>query len=554
MVGRWQGAASRSLVMHADPLAAYAYRWLGGFAPIARDRPLVRLVLAASARTRPDVRHGRLRERAACASGFAPAASAMPRRSGWASKAACSRRRCGRRRCASRRCAALGLDADATLLARHRPLLGGEALGHGDARGRRGGTQAPGRPAARRRRAASGASSSCSPSAPATSRCFRGSPTASELARLARERRRAGPWLRGRDLLHGRGRSARERNSADRSRSRRGGRPARRPAPARSIAPASADSLERAIGRFIDRGPELQRAAAVRASQRAHHGRAFRGSVRALCRAWSPQHAVQPAVAAAVGVFGACARRDPARCLEARPARAAALVARRCARTSSPAGKPASTQRSSICLQRPRDDRPFGQAARDERAAADRQARGRATPAICRCVLRLAGEQQPIDCAVDADAIGERLRRDRRCPRRRRRRAALRALFDSLSRAAIVFGDRRVARAAAPRDGAAGPAPMPASRSLAMSASRSASRSALDLRKDRPQDAALEHDRDGRRRDRQAPSSFRSSSAMRSRDRAMRSLARAVQASSAAASGSPAPKRAWKRKKRRIRR
>jgi alpha-1,6-mannosyltransferase len=33
MVGRWQGAASRSLIMHADPLAAYAYRWLGGVAP-----------------------------------------------------------------------------------------------------------------------------------------------------------------------------------------------------------------------------------------------------------------------------------------------------------------------------------------------------------------------------------------------------------------------------------------------------------------------------------------------------------------------------------------
>ena len=32
MVGRWQGAASRSLVMHSDPLAAYAYRWLGGLA------------------------------------------------------------------------------------------------------------------------------------------------------------------------------------------------------------------------------------------------------------------------------------------------------------------------------------------------------------------------------------------------------------------------------------------------------------------------------------------------------------------------------------------
>ncbi len=30
MVGRWDGAATRSLVMHSDPLAAYAYRWLGG--------------------------------------------------------------------------------------------------------------------------------------------------------------------------------------------------------------------------------------------------------------------------------------------------------------------------------------------------------------------------------------------------------------------------------------------------------------------------------------------------------------------------------------------
>ena len=32
MVGRWQGPATRSLVMHSDPLAAYAYRWLGGIA------------------------------------------------------------------------------------------------------------------------------------------------------------------------------------------------------------------------------------------------------------------------------------------------------------------------------------------------------------------------------------------------------------------------------------------------------------------------------------------------------------------------------------------
>ena len=33
MVGRWQGAATRSLVMHSDPMAAYAYRWLAGIAP-----------------------------------------------------------------------------------------------------------------------------------------------------------------------------------------------------------------------------------------------------------------------------------------------------------------------------------------------------------------------------------------------------------------------------------------------------------------------------------------------------------------------------------------
>ena len=35
MVGRWPGSASRSLVMHSDPLAAYAYRWMGGIAPRA---------------------------------------------------------------------------------------------------------------------------------------------------------------------------------------------------------------------------------------------------------------------------------------------------------------------------------------------------------------------------------------------------------------------------------------------------------------------------------------------------------------------------------------
>jgi alpha-1,6-mannosyltransferase len=35
MVGRWRGAATRSLVMHCDPLAAYAYRWFGGIVSTA---------------------------------------------------------------------------------------------------------------------------------------------------------------------------------------------------------------------------------------------------------------------------------------------------------------------------------------------------------------------------------------------------------------------------------------------------------------------------------------------------------------------------------------
>lgn len=32
MVGRWPGKAPRALIMHADPLSAYAYRWLGNVA------------------------------------------------------------------------------------------------------------------------------------------------------------------------------------------------------------------------------------------------------------------------------------------------------------------------------------------------------------------------------------------------------------------------------------------------------------------------------------------------------------------------------------------
>jgi alpha-1,6-mannosyltransferase len=42
-VGRWPGAAPRALFMHADPLAAYGYRWLGRFASVETiDRRLER--------------------------------------------------------------------------------------------------------------------------------------------------------------------------------------------------------------------------------------------------------------------------------------------------------------------------------------------------------------------------------------------------------------------------------------------------------------------------------------------------------------------------------
>ena len=62
MVGRWDGAATRSLVMHSDPLAAYAYRWLGGIAKIDTIDSLARTVLAASSRSQPHVRCCRLRQ------------------------------------------------------------------------------------------------------------------------------------------------------------------------------------------------------------------------------------------------------------------------------------------------------------------------------------------------------------------------------------------------------------------------------------------------------------------------------------------------------------
>ena len=53
MVARWQGPAPRSLIMHADPLATYAYRWFGRIAPRRRD------VVFPAGRQRPIERSAR---------------------------------------------------------------------------------------------------------------------------------------------------------------------------------------------------------------------------------------------------------------------------------------------------------------------------------------------------------------------------------------------------------------------------------------------------------------------------------------------------------------
>lgn len=86
MVARWPGAAPRALVMHADPLATYAYRWLGGlFERSTIDRRVVRfwdhlrrldsafeLVVCASAELAGRLDDGRLRHTATIPMGVEP--------------------------------------------------------------------------------------------------------------------------------------------------------------------------------------------------------------------------------------------------------------------------------------------------------------------------------------------------------------------------------------------------------------------------------------------------------------------------------------------------
>ena len=86
MVARWPGSAPRSLVMHADPLATYAYRWLGGlFERATIDRRVERfwahlrrldagfdMVVCASSELRERLAAGGLRRARTIAMGVEP--------------------------------------------------------------------------------------------------------------------------------------------------------------------------------------------------------------------------------------------------------------------------------------------------------------------------------------------------------------------------------------------------------------------------------------------------------------------------------------------------
>jgi hypothetical protein len=231
-----------SPTMSRRPRPGRARRWSAagrGRQPLAGDafRSAGRLCLSLARRLRPtsrstagsagsggtcagsaDVRRRHLRQRRSSrTAGRRRGRQCEP--SAWASKPGCFRRRCVRRRCAQA-LSALGLDAGCHPARRHRPLLGREAVGHGAPRRRDCGAPEPS--ACSSSATGRGPSSSCSRAdSHCGAPCCRGSAIAKS-SRAARQRRRAGPRLRGRDILHGRGRSARQRHPADRSRPRRG--------------------------------------------------------------------------------------------------------------------------------------------------------------------------------------------------------------------------------------------------------------------------------------------------------------------------------------------
>ena len=292
MVGRWQGSASRSLVMHSDPLAAYAYRWLGGIIPTPRiDRmfgwfwrhlrglgSMFDTVVCANAQLTARLREGGLHNTETIRMGVAGGLfSPLLRSQALREQALCS----------------LGLDADATLLlgvgrfsaekrwnmvmravdevSRRRPV-GMLLVGDGS---KRFGLELL---AERSRNVA------VLPQITDREELARLLASADALVHgceaetfclVAAEARASGVPL----IVPDRGATADQLASGAGTLFRAG----------------SQISLERAINRFMDRGPELQRAAAVRASHVRTMDEHF-AELFARYEGLVPQHAVRPAM------------------------------------------------------------------------------------------------------------------------------------------------------------------------------------------------------------------------------------------------------------------
>jgi alpha-1,6-mannosyltransferase len=151
MVGRWRKPALRSLVMHADPLSAYAYRWFGGVA--SRDvidrgfdwfwRRLRRLdsqfdlVVSASPSLTKRLGAGGLTKVSTIPMGVEPGIFSPIRRDGGLRARLLAR--CGLDEQWIAGAAARALRARRTidLACRHRPACARKALGNGDRGGHR---------------------------------------------------------------------------------------------------------------------------------------------------------------------------------------------------------------------------------------------------------------------------------------------------------------------------------------------------------------------------------------------------------------------------------